>query len=100
MARKKKPVLSLDPEPNGEPEAEQAFLPEMAPETIPEVEAAAKAFQKARNAWQTKHPPMMEAREILIAAMKEHKLTVYRFKQTTVELTEDARVKVKTDEEE
>lgn len=63
----------------------QTYLADMAPRVIPEVEDAADAFTKARKAWQSKHSPMMEAKDELMGLLKEHGLELYEYNRNGVD---------------
>lgn len=87
-------------DPKESPRVKQGSLPEMEPPSIPEIEEAADGYVKARNAWQRKHQPMMEAQEILHDAMRKHKQKRYDFDGKIVEIVGSEKVKVKSAKEE
>lgn len=78
----------------------QQHILDMAPPSSPKLEDAADAFMNARNAWQSKHKPMMDARAEVERLMHELKLTTYEFNRDgvdyVVQLDTTEKVKVKT----
>jgi len=84
------------------PRAKQGHLNGMEPPSIPEIDTAADNFVEARNAWQSRNQPMVEAKAILEAAMKKHKLKKYEYdgKIVTFETSETLKVNVKKPDKE
>ncbi len=84
------------------PRAKQGYLNGMEPPSIPEIDTAADNFVEARNAWQSRNQPMVEAKAILEAAMKKHKLKKYEYggKIVTFETSETLKVNVKKPDKE
>lgn len=78
----------------------QGHLKGMEPPSIPEIDAAADAYVKARNARVAKTETETETRLVLQAAMKSHKLTAYQYDGKIVLVATNEKVSVKTAEEE
>lgn len=76
------------------PKPKQAFLKGMKPKSVPDIETAAEEYREARNDWQSRHQPMMEAQEKLHELMKAHKLKRYEYDDEVVEIIGKEKVKV------
>ncbi len=55
-------------------------------EVVPEVTAAAEAYEKARDAWMATGEPVRKAKQTLIDTMKAHGMSVYIEDDLRVEL--------------
>lgn len=73
----------------------QGHLPGMEPPSIKEIDAAAEAYVRARNARVAKTEVETETREVLQAAMKKHELTAYQYDGKIVLLATNEKVSVK-----
>lgn len=100
--KERKPRKKAEENGHDEPRARQGHLEGLEPPTIPEIEELAEGFVKARNAWQRRHPAMMEAQTLLHDTMKRHGIRNYQFDDYNVEIvgSEKVRVKAKKDESE
>jgi len=80
--------------------AKQGRLPGMENPSIPDLDAKAEAYRKARNSRMRMLEKEVEARDILQAAMKDHKLKYYEYEDQIVVLDVQEKVKVKSKGEE
>ena len=73
----------------------QGYLPDMAPPSIPEIEAAADEYVEARDTRMAAMEPEKEAKERLKELMKKHNQTQYEYDSRIVTLNGEPDVKVK-----
>ena len=77
----------------------QGYLPDMEPPSIKAVDRAALAYVEARDERMAKLKAETDAKDNLLALLKEHNLTSYEFDGYTVTITSTADVKVRRKKE-
>lgn len=81
-------------------EPEQKFFPEMAPEKIPAIHKAALTYRRVRDERMNLTVEEVEAKDVLMAEMKQHNRTRYEYDDIIVEVKSKESVKVKSKDDE
>lgn len=79
----------------GRPRKQPYLSEEMAPPSIPEIDAAAEEYVSARNARMAYLKDEVESAETLLSLLKKHNLPAYEYEGNIVTISTLEKVKVK-----
>ncbi len=97
MATKTKPTKGHGRKPsrNGKAKKKQGYLPGMEPPSIPKIDNLADKYRDIRNERMELTKQEVAAADLLDAAMREHGLTTYEYRDYVVRINRTEKVSVK-----